>query len=199
MRTIFYKPLPALILASLILFWLTKPVRGNQVQVNFTATYAAATCTIKAPASVSFNQGAYAQGVPAIAIQGESIQQSFNLQFSDCENISALPTIPRITVAGTVVTLNGEKLFSDNSGKSGEAIGYGLRMSTTGNAFFNAASNLADNNILSATPGTQVQNLNNQQLGMKATLTCGQDNCADMTDRSGGAFTARVIFSLSYE
>lgn len=199
MRTILYRVIPSLITANLIAASLAASVQANQVTVNFSATYAAATCTIAAPTSVSFNQGPYAAGIPATAIQGETVQQAFNLSFSDCKNISALSATPKITVTGNVVTLNGEKLFSNNTGKSGEAIGYGLRLSSAGNTFFKAATNLAENNTLLTTTGTSIVNLNNQQLGMKAVLTCGQDNCTDMTARSGGTFTARVIFRLSYE
>jgi len=194
MLTTLYKITTSLIAASLI-----TSAQANQITVNFSATYTAATCTISAPASVSFNQGTHAQGVYSSDIQGEAIQQPFTLQFSDCNNISGVSALPSILVAGTVVTLNGEQLFSDNTGKSGEAIGYGVRLSTAGNSFFNTAENLAANNILSAPPGTRVENLNNQQLNMKAVLTCGQQDCADMTDRRGGELTARVIFRLRYE
>jgi len=199
MRTTFYRVIPPIIAASLISATLTGPVHANQVTVNFSAIYAAATCTITAPASVSFNQGTYAQGVPATAIQGEAVQQSFNLEFSDCKNTSMLAVTPFINVDGTVVTLNGEKLFSNNTGESGEAVGYGVRLSTAGNSYFNAAENLALNNTLSVTQGTNIESINNQQLSMKAVLTCGQNDCSDMTNRSGGAFTARVIFRLNYE
>lgn len=199
MLKIFSRVMPPLFLASLAAVSLTSPVLANQITVNFSAIYAAATCTINAPPSVSFNQGTYAQGVPAAAIQGEAIQQSFNLGFSDCKNTSTLSVTPFINVDGTVVTLNGEKLFSNNTGASGEAVGYGVRLSTVGNTYFKAAENLAANNILSVTQGTSVETINNQQLNMKAVLTCGQNDCTDMTNRSGGSFTARVIFRLNYE
>jgi len=94
MLTIFNRVMPPIIALCLISASLTGPARANQITVNFSAIYAAATCTINAPASVSFNQGTYAEGVPATAIQGEAVQQSFNLEFSDCKNTSTLSVTP---------------------------------------------------------------------------------------------------------
>lgn len=175
------------------------PAISNQLMVNFQAVYTSATCSISVPSSVAFNQGEYEAGIPSTAIQGENIQQSFNISFTECKDTSATPGMPKITVTGNVVTLNGMKLFSDNTGAEGQATGYGVRLSSPGNTLFNSANNLADNNIISATQGTTVVSLNNQQLPVKAVLSCGSDNCSDITPRNGGTFTANVIFRLSYE
>lgn len=184
---------------GLLLSSFSLSVFSNQLTVNFQAVYTSATCSITVPSSVTFNQGDYAAGIPATAIQGENIQQSFNLGFTECQDTSATPGIPKITVSGNVVTLNGMKLFSDNTGVEGQAVGYGVKLSSLGNALFTGASNLADNNIISATQGTSVVSLNNQQLPVNAVLSCGADNCGAITSLNGGTFTANVIFRLSYE
>ncbi len=183
---------------GLFLSCLSLPSFSDPLIVNFQAVYSAATCSIKVPSSVSFNQGDYAAGVPSTAIQGDNIQQSFNISFTECST-SILPAIPKITVTGSTVTLNGMKLFSDNTGADGQAIGYGVKLSSPGNALFNSASNLAESNTLSATQGTSIPALNNQQLLIKAVLSCGADDCSNVTLRRGGTFTANVIFRLSYE
>ena len=175
------------------------PALSNQLTVNFRAVYTATTCSITLPSTVTFNQGEYAAGVPSTAIQGDNIQQSFNISFTDCKDPSAITYTPKITVSGNVVTLNGTKLFSDNTGAEGQAMGYGVKLSSPGNALFNTASNLADINTISATQGTSVASLNNQQLPIKAVLSCGTDDCSNASPRHGGTFTTNVIFRLSYE
>jgi len=175
------------------------PVLSNQLTVNFQAVYTAATCSITAPPSISFNQGDYEAGIPSTAIEGENIQQVFNISFTDCQDTSATPGAPKITVSGNITTLNGMKLFSDNTGSEGQAVGYGIKLSSSGNSLFNSASNLADNPVISATQGTTVVSLNNQQLPVKAVLSCGADSCGEISPRHGGTLTARVIFRLSYE
>lgn len=171
---------------------------SNEITVNFQALYTAPTCTIGAPASVSFNQGEYVSGIPSTAIQADNIQNSFNLTFSDCSTPS-LPAVPKITVTGNVITANGIKLFSDNTDAEGQTIGYGVKLSTPGNALFNGINNLADNGTITATSGTIVSTLNNQNLPIKAVLTCGADSCSSSSANRGGTFTANVIFRLSYE
>ncbi|MCS3429512.1 hypothetical protein [Klebsiella sp. BIGb0407] len=184
---------------SLLLGSFSFPVLSNQLTVNFQAIYTAATCSITVPPSISFNQGNYEAGIPSNAIEGENIQQTFNISFTDCQDTSATPGVPKITVSGNTTTLNGVKLFSDNIGTEGQAVGYGVKLSSPGNSLFNNATNLAENNIVSATQGTTVVSLNNQQLPVTAVLSCGSDTCGDITPRNGGTLTARVIFRLSYE
>lgn len=171
---------------------------SNEITVNFQALYTAPTCTIGAPASVSFNQGQYISGIPATAIQADNIQNNFELSFTDCSSPS-LPAVPKITVSGNTITANGIKLFSDNTDADGETIGYGVKLSTPGNTLFSGISNLAESGIITATSGTLVSTLNNQKLPIKAVLTCGTDNCSSSASNRGGSFTANVIFRLSYE
>lgn len=193
------KPAYGSLIAGILLASCASPALSNQLTVNFRAVYTAATCTISVPTSVTFNQGDYAAGIPSTAIQGDNIQQSFNISFSDCQDSSARLGAPHITVSGNIVTLNGSPLFSDNNGAEGQAVGYGVKLSTLGNSLFNSVSNLAENNVISSTQGTSVDSLNNQQLPVKAVLSCGKDDCGDLTPRNGGTFTANVIFRLSYE
>lgn len=177
---------------------LSSSALGNEITVNFQALYTAPTCTIGAPASVSFNQGEYISGIPSTAIQAENIQNNFELSFTDCTTPS-LPAVPKITVTGNTITANGVKLFSDNTDADGQTIGYGVKLSTPGNALFGGISNLAETDTIAATSGTLVSTLNNQKLPIKAVLTCGTDSCSTLSSSRGGSFTANVIFRLSYE
>lgn len=169
---------------------------GEPIFVTFNATYTAATCDISVPSSVNFNQEEYAGGVPVSSVYGDNIQQSFAIRFSHCVNNSFPEATPKITVTGNVTAFGDEKLFSSNNGLPGEAVGYGVKLSTVGNLFFNPADNLAESEIITATNTTTIAMLNNQELPMKAVLSCGPNNCADGT---AGTFKAAVTFTLSYE
>ena len=177
---------------------LSLPTLSNEITVNFQALYTAPTCTINAPSSVNFNQGEYISGIPAMAIQADNIQNDFELSFTDCSSPS-LPAVPKVTVTGNIITVNGIKLFSDNTDALGESMGYGVKLSTLGNRLFSRVNNLAESNTITATSGTLVSTLNNQRLPIKAVLTCGMDSCSNSISNRGGSFTANVIFRLSYE
>ena len=169
---------------------------GEPIFVTFNATYTAATCDISVPTSVNFNQDEYAGGVPVSSVYGDNIQQPFTIRFSRCVNNSFPEATPKITVSGNVVAIGNEKFFSNNSDLPGEAAGYGVKLSTAGNLFFNPADNLAENEVITATNNTTIAMLNNQELPMKAVLSCGPNDCADGTV---GTFKAAVTFTLSYE
>lgn len=191
LKNIGYCLTPALLAVSV-----SPLVLADRILVTFNAAYTAATCDITAPSWVNFNQEEYTDGIPASAITGDSIQQSFMLKFTDCANNSFPTAAPKITVSGNVTTYGSERLFSSNTGLPGEAIGYGVKLSTPGNLLFNSADNLAVNEMITATAHTTIAMLNNQQLPMKAVLSCGSNNCADGT---AGRFKAAVTFTLSYE
>lgn len=184
---------------SIVFLTLSPAACGNQITVNFSATYTAATCTLTAPATVSFNQGQYSNGVPNADIGQGGITQTFNLTFSDCKNISYLSTKPKITVSGNVVSLGSDKLFANTSGAENAAAGYGIKLAVVDNALFQSANNLAEDGNIVAKTGTTVDGLELQSLPMRATLSCASEDCSANQTRHGGDFTTAIIFRLSYE
>lgn len=162
---------------------------------NFTARFVGGTCEIQAPASIKFNGGTPFSS-REIEERIATTRESFDLTLTGCDGWGLTPSI---TVSGAQTSDFGEPLFR-NAGGPIDAKGYGILLATDGNGTFNANANLAANGAILANENWsadwQLNTLNNVNVPMIATLTCGECNYAL---RQGGNLSATVTFTFVYD
>lgn len=161
-------------------------------EITFSARFVGGGCNISASVSeVVFGGGELID--PAEIISAPP-QAEFDLTLSNCSGEGLLP---KITVTGTSTTLFGPALFRSPMPASASD-GYGILLSTTGNSSFNANTNLAATNVITAknwNVSSQLSGLDTT-LPVVATLTCGT---CDYSGRQSGDMIASVTFDFVYD
>lgn len=160
--------------------------------VKFTATFIAGSCDITAPSSVAFNNGASVMR-DSIAEGKESVNITLNLS-----NCNGYFLAPNISVSGDTVDIQSKRYFMDSSSTTK---GYGILLSTLGNAAWSANSNIAQNKVINAKSwpkeGTEQVTTLNGNLALTAKLVCG--SCTAGPNLHGGDFKSTVTFTFKYK
>lgn len=163
--------------------------------VLFSAFFYGGSCDVTVPGTVTYNNGA---PLPYDEIPGNKQTSQFALTLSGCHGYFLAP---KIAVKGNAfIADNNESLYAD---ASSTAKGYGIRLSTPGNAIFNANDNTAK-------PGSEVITIRtwpsngtsdterlNSTLNFDAVLACG--TCTAGDNLQNGELTATVTFSFLYD
>ncbi|EKT62036.1 fimbrial protein [Providencia burhodogranariea] len=160
---------------------------------NFTATFVGGSCAINVRENIQFNGGDLLLSTE-IEEQAVAATETFDLTLSKCAGWGLTPSIK---VSGKTTTSFGPALFRDALGER-DSNGYGILLTTAGNASFDLNNNLAANGVIPAKNWSTSNQLSSIEttLPMVATLTCGDCNYAG---RQGGEFKATVTFDFVYE
>ena len=163
--------------------------------VSFSAFFYGGSCDVIVPGTVTYNNGA---PLPYDEIPGNKQTSQFTLTLSGCQGYFLAP---KIAVKGnTFIADNNEQLYAD---ASSTAKGYGVRLSTPGNAIFNANDNIAKsgNGVITIktwpSNGTSDVARLNSSLNFNAILACG--TCTTGDNLQNGELTATVTFSFLYD
>ena len=149
-------------------------------------------CDVIAPPTVTFNNG---DAVSPSQIEGGNVESGpFNVELTNCKGIGVTP---KITLTGTSNTDTGTALFADSVGTT--ATGYGILLSTVGNANFKANTNLAANKVIAASDDWDTDmslTTLEKDIPMVAKLSCGD---CEPEGRLGGDLVANVTFNFEYD
>jgi len=161
---------------------------------EFSATIAfEGACDISVPSVVVFNNGN--DVLPSeIESAAGAAEKTFDITLTNCTGINVTP---KITVGGESNTATGKPLFLDTV--ASDTAGYGILLSTTGNANFQGNTNLAaEKHILVVEDWKLATNLTalNGTLPMTAKISCG-DCVAE--GRLGGTLKSNVTFEFAYD
>lgn len=166
---------------------------ATTASTEFSATIAfEGACDITAPTQVEFNSGN--DVLPSdIESDAASATETFDLTLANCKGVNVTP---RITIAGTSNAETGETLFLD---AASTATGYGILLSTAGNANFKANPNLAATKTISVIDDWDLEtNLTalNGTIPMTAKISCGD---CEADGRLGGELKSNVTFEFKYD
>lgn len=157
---------------------------------KISASIVGGSCQITAPSTVKIHNGGL---IPAEDITTNSdISETFDLTIEDCKGYGLTPSI---TIQGDTDDASGEQLFVSTGSTS---TGYGILLSTAGNANFNRNDNLVKDKTITAQNKawnkTFASTLNGT-IPLKATVSCG--SCI-ANKLQGGELTASVTFTFFY-
>lgn len=167
---------------------------ASSASTEFSATIAyEGACDITAPDKIVFNSDEAV--LPSeIESNGSAAESNFNLTLANCKGVNVTP---KITIAGQSNNDTGTALFLDSAASS--ASGYGILLTTAGNANFKPNTNLADEKAISVIDDwaseTDLTALNGT-IPMNAKISCG--NCAS-EGRLGGTLKSNVTFEFAYD
>ncbi|WP_369308789.1 fimbrial-like protein [Providencia rettgeri] len=168
---------------------------STSTTLSFSAFFYGGSCDVKVPSTITYNNGA---PLPDDAIPNNKQNSQFTLTLSGCQGYFLTP---RIAVQGNTFTAdNNEQLYADASSTTK---GYGIRLSTPGNAVFNANDNTAKlgNEVITIktwpSAGTSDVARLNSALNFNAVLACG--TCTASDNLQNGELTATVTFSFLYD
>lgn len=174
--------------------------------ITFTTTVTAATCIMNVPKTLNLNSKQPGGFVSPEAVAAGTVADTITITFMNCANGSFTRT-PSIKVKGRTVTLGGTELyFADTPTATTPAVGYGVKLSVSGNNNFidnaNIASDSGDNGggLLIAKSGKTVTSLNNGSLILNAQLSCGAYSpCSANSAHQVGDFKSSITFQLAYD
>ncbi|MEI9751488.1 fimbrial-like protein [Moellerella wisconsensis] len=161
--------------------------------VLFSAFFYGGSCEINAPKQLSYNND---NPIPDDSIIGDKRYRQFNVILAKCKGYFMTP---RITVTGnTITTSDGVKLFADATSTTK---GYGVRIAALDNKHFNANTNAAITNVISAKGWPESGSNNTASLDgaieFRAYLSCGACTAGD--NLQNGELIATVTFSFVYD
>lgn len=186
--------------------WSLTSSAADSVNITFTTTVVAPTCTMSVPTSLNLNTNQPGGVVSPDAVEAGTVTDDITIKFSGCAN-GSLSRTPSIAVTGRTVTLGGSELFfADPPATATPAVGYGVKLSVTGNSNFTDMTNIAsvsgDNGggKLTAKSGITLASLNNSTLMLRAQLSCGSYSpCTSSPGYAGGGFKSSITFQLAYD
>ncbi|EKT60167.1 fimbrial protein [Providencia sneebia] len=185
----------AIVCTSLLMSWGNSALAGSATNnIEFSVTFVGGGCEISAIPPIQFNDGNVL--LSADIEQGSAATKKvFDLTLINC---SGWGLTPAIYVSGQTTTDFGVAMFRDQSA-SMDANGYGVLLSTPGNASFNGNNNLAISpskiEAKNWSAETELSSITTV-LPITAQLSCGDCHYAS---RQGGDFKATVTFDFVYE
>lgn len=169
--------------------FLSKPsLAADTASTTVTASIVGGACNIAVPASVPFGE------VQAAEITSTNdISKNFDLTLSDCNGYGLTPSI---SVSGDINSASGNDLFMTTASTTSQ--GYGVLLSTAGNANFEQNGNLATLTTINAKGTWSLEQASalNGKIPMKAAISCG--DCVANT-LQGGVLTASITFNFLYQ